>query len=149
MAATTRTHRHFYARFLIKQWRFTEAIPLLQQAIRVSPLDIEARTLLMTIYSMTADWDKLKAAAQQSLQLFPQNPDVINYLEAANKKENELDVVDEKIKLHPDYLKFTDLSVEDYRFGRYEQCIATAQEALQINPGMPRLITIWVLLISN
>ncbi len=124
----------FYGRFLIKQWRFTEAIPLLQKAITVSPLDIEARALLMTIYSMTADWDKLKTLAQQSLALFPQNPDVINYLEAANKKENELDVVDEKIRLHPDYAKFTDLSVLDYQFGRYEQCITTAQEAININP---------------
>jgi tetratricopeptide (TPR) repeat protein len=124
----------FYAQFLVKQWRFTEAIPLLQQAIRVSPLDIEARTLLMTMYSMTGDWDKLKAEAQESLRLFPQNPDVMDYLEAADKKENELDVLDEKIKQHPDYAKFTGLSAENYKYRRYEQCIATAQEALQLNP---------------
>jgi len=124
----------FYGRFLIKQWRFTEAIPLLQRAVTVSPMDIEARKLLMTIYSMTADWDKLRELAQQSLLLFPQNPDVLDYLEAAEKKENELDVVDEKIKLHPDYLKFADLSLLNYQFRRYEQCIATAQEAIDVNP---------------
>jgi tetratricopeptide (TPR) repeat protein len=124
----------FYARFLIKQWRYTEAIPLLQEAITVSPLDIEARTLLMSVYSMTADWDKLKTLAQQSFRLFPQNPDVMNYLEAAQKKENELDIVDEKIRLHPDYAKFADLSVLNYQFRRYEQCIATAQEAIKLNP---------------
>jgi tetratricopeptide (TPR) repeat protein len=124
----------FYGRFLIKQWRFTDAIPLLQKAIAVSPMDIEARTLLMTIYSMTADWDKLKELAQQSLRLFPQNPDVLDYLDAAEKKENELDVVDEKIKLQPDYLKFANLSLLNYQFRRYEQCVATAQEALNINP---------------
>ena len=124
----------FYGRFLIKQWRFTEAIPPLQKAIAISPMDIETRTLLMTVYSMTADWDKLKTLAQQSLALFPQNPDVINYLEAANKKENEMDVVDEKIRQHPDYEKFTDLSVLNYQFRRYDACIATAQEAININP---------------
>jgi tetratricopeptide (TPR) repeat protein len=124
----------FYGRFLIKQWRFTEAIPLLQKAIAVSPLDIEARTLLMTIYSMTADWDKLKVLAEQSLLLFPENPDVQNYLEAANKKENELDVEDEKIKRHPDYAKFANLSVQNYQFRRYEQCVATSEEALNVNP---------------
>jgi len=124
----------FYGRFLIKQWRFTEAAPLLQKAIAVSRLDIEARTLLMTIYSMTADWDKLKVLAQQSLTFFPQNPDVQNFLEAADKKENELDIEDEKIRLHPDYLQFANLSLVNYQFRRYEACIATAQEAIKLNP---------------
>jgi len=124
----------FYARFLVKQWRFAEAVPLLQKAITLSPLDLEARTLLMTIYSMTADWDKLLTLAQQSLRLFPQNPDVQNYMEAAQKKENELDIVDQKIKQHPDYAKFADLSVLNYQFRRYQQCVATAQEAAKLNP---------------
>ncbi len=124
----------FYASFLVKQWRFAEAVPLLQKAIALSPLDLEARTLLMNIYSMTADWDKLLALARESLKLFPQNPDVQNYLEAAQKKVNELDIVDEKIKQHPDYEKFADLSLLNYQFRRYEQCVATAQESAKLNP---------------
>lgn len=124
----------FYARYLIKQWRFADALPLLQKAVRLSPTDFDAWQLLMTLYSMTTDWDKLRVTAMQAATIFPQNNIVADYLEAAAKKVNELDIEDEKIRLHPDADDFMDLSMRDYQMQRYVQSINAAQEALKLNP---------------
>jgi tetratricopeptide (TPR) repeat protein len=124
----------FYAHFLIKQWRYAEAVPLLQRAIGLSPLYVTPRMLLMSVYSMTSDWGKLKLLAQQTLEFLPQNPDVLNYLEASEKKENELDVEDEKVRRSPSLEKFSSLSMLNYQARRYPQCIAAAEEAIKLNP---------------
>lgn len=125
----------FYGRFLLQQWRFTEALPLLQKAISLSPTDYTAQTLLMNLYSMTGDWDKLKNLAQSSLVLFPRDEKVQNYLQAADQKENELDVELDKLKQHPDYTMLANLSLADYKAMRYQQCADAAREALKASPN--------------
>ena len=125
----------FYARFLIKQSRYTEAEPLLIAAIRISPLYVAPRVLLMNVYSITGKWDKLKLLCQQTLGFSPQNPDVLKYIAAADQKKNALDLQEDSIKAHPTSEKYTDLSLLDYQAGRYPQCIAMAQEALKLKPG--------------
>jgi len=126
----------FYAKFLIAQFRYKEAIPFLQRAIKVSPLYVTPRTMLMSIYSMNGEWGKLKLLAEQTLVLSPQNPDVLNYIAAANEKKNELDIEYDKAKLSPDAGKFADLSQSNYLAARYPQCIIAAQEAIKLNPGL-------------
>jgi tetratricopeptide (TPR) repeat protein len=123
----------FYAKFLIKQCRYNEARPLLLTAIKLSPLYVEPRLLLMNIYSMNSDWDKLKVLAQQTLEFSPQNQNVLNYLEAAKKKTNELDIEDEKIRQAPSAIKYADLSQANYQARRYNECVITAKEAINLN----------------
>jgi tetratricopeptide (TPR) repeat protein len=125
----------FYAKFLIKQSHYSKAASLLQNAINISPLYVMPRTLLMSIYSMNGEWDKLRALAIQTLQFSPQNPDVLNYLQAANEKKNELDIEAGKTNPPPTAAKYAELSRSNYQVGRYQQCIATAQQALKLKPN--------------
>jgi len=125
----------FYADFLIKQQRYADAVPLLLKAIKISPLYITPRVGLMKIYSMTGQYDKLKSLALQTLRISPQNPEVMNYLEAADKKENELDVEAEKLKIAPNAEKYADLSLANYEVQRYAQCAAAAGEAIKLKPN--------------
>jgi tetratricopeptide (TPR) repeat protein len=124
----------YYAQFLENQWRYSEAVPLLEQAIKVSSLYLLPRTQLMYIYSMTGDWDKLKGLAQQTMILLPENTVAPNYIRAADQKENELDVELDDIKKAPTAVAFADLSSIDYHAMRYKQCIVAADEALKLNP---------------
>jgi len=125
----------FYARFLIKQLRYDEAEPLLLRAIKVSPLYVTPRVELMRVYSMKGEYGKLERLAQQTLGIAPQNAEVMYYLDAANKRENELDIEEDKIKAAPTAEKYADFSLLNYQVGRYAQCVAAAQEALKLKPS--------------
>ncbi|WP_295670301.1 tetratricopeptide repeat protein [uncultured Mucilaginibacter sp.] len=126
---------YFYARFLTKQARYAEAIPLLDASIKVSPLYVSPRVLLMNIYSIKGDWEKLELLCRQTLSFSPQNTDALKYLVIAAKKQNTLDLQADKIKAAPTPEKYADLSLLNYQAGRYPQCIAMAQEALKLKPG--------------
>jgi len=126
---------YFYAKFLTKQSRYAEAEPLLLASIRVSPLYVAPRVLLMNVYSITGKWDSLKLLCRQTLGFVPQNPDALKYLVAADKKQNPLDLQAENIKANPTPEKYADLSLLNYQAGRYQQCIAMAQEAIKLKPA--------------
>jgi tetratricopeptide (TPR) repeat protein len=130
---------YFYAKFLVKQSRYTDAEPLLIASIKVSPLYVAPRVLLMNVYSITGDWDKLNLLCRQTLSFSPQNPDALKYLEAAGQKKNALDLQEESIKANPSPEKYTDLSLLDYQAGRYPQCIAMAQAALKLKPDFAQV----------
>jgi tetratricopeptide (TPR) repeat protein len=129
----------YYAQFLEEEWRYNEAVPLLQQAIKISSLYLVPRTQLMYIYSMTGDWDKLKALAQQTMLLLPENTAASNYVRAAGEKKNELDVELDDIKKVPTAAAYADLSSIDYAAMRYAQCIVASDEALKLNPKYPEV----------
>lgn len=126
---------YFYARFLTKQLRYAEALPLLITSIKVSPLYLAPRVLLMNIYSITGDWEKLELLCRQTLTFSPRNADALKYLAVAGKKQNALDLQADKIRVNPTPEKYADLSMLNYQAGRYPQCIAMAQEALKLKPG--------------
>ncbi|MDR3697195.1 tetratricopeptide repeat protein [Mucilaginibacter sp.] len=126
---------YFYARFLTKQSRYDEAVPLLIESIKISPLYLAPRVLLMNIYTITGDWEKLELLCRQTLSFSPQNADALKYLAVTGKKQNELDLQADKIKANPTAEKYADLSMMDYQAGRYPQCIAMAQQALKLKPG--------------
>jgi tetratricopeptide (TPR) repeat protein len=123
----------YYAAFLVKEWRYSEAVPQLQRAIKLSPLYLLPRTQLMEAYSMTSDWDKLGKFARQSLVYFPKNADIVNYITAAQEKKNELDVVADNIGRHPTAGQYDDLASANYDVMRYAQCIVVAQKAIKLN----------------
>jgi tetratricopeptide (TPR) repeat protein len=124
----------YYAAFLIKQFRFSEAEPLLNQAIKISPLYIFPRTYLMQIYSTMGRWDELGKLATETLNISPDNPEILPYLQAAREKRDELDVEDEHIQKAPNAEKFMALSLKNYDAKRFKQCVATAAEAVKVNP---------------
>ena len=124
----------YYASFLVKQWRYTEAVPLLEKSIKLSPLYLTPRLQLIDAWSMTGDWDSLKQQAKQTLRFAPQNATVLSYLAAAEKKENGLDYELENIRKNPNTAQYASLAARDFQEMRYEQCIAVSELALKLNP---------------
>jgi len=125
---------YYYAKFLIGQNRIADAEPILKKTIALSPFFIEPRALLMNIYAMRGDWDKLKLLCSQTLNFAPQNPDALKFLAAADKKQNLLDMKADSVKANPTAEKYADLSLLNYQAGRYAQCVAAAQEAIKLKP---------------
>jgi len=126
---------YYYGVFLAHQLRYSEAEPVLLEAIKLSPLYVEPRIQLMNIYSMSGRWDELKTLANKTLQISPGNTAVLSYLNAAKLKRNELDLEDAAIKEAPSFDKYLTLSELNYDANRYRESINTAKEALKLKPS--------------
>lgn len=124
----------FYGAFLVKHHRYDAAELILLKAIRLSPAFLTPRVTLMQLYDNTAQWDKLRALARQTLRILPQNTKALEFLRAANERKTELDIEAEDVASHPAADKYIALSRQYYNASRYTDCIAAARSALQLNP---------------
>ena len=70
----------FYARWLDQQKRDTEAVPLLIKTIQLSPSFMEARYLLMDIYTRERQWKDLSALAKETLKIDSHDQQALDYL---------------------------------------------------------------------
>ena len=81
MSATNPGAHAYYARWLLTQRRFDEAIAHLQQAVGLSPSNEIARNLLLEAYRRTGRTEDLKALAEGTLRLAPGDARAREYLE--------------------------------------------------------------------
>lgn len=125
---------YFYGRFLCDHMRYSEAIPMLNRAITLSPAHSGARELLMKAYSQTGDWEDLNKLAENTLMIIPGNQSAITYLEASKNKKNATSMNEEKVKESPSAEKFLDLSLAYYQKGDYTKCIEMSEEAIKLKP---------------
>ncbi|TWJ03232.1 Tfp pilus assembly protein PilF [Mucilaginibacter frigoritolerans] len=126
---------YFYGLFLIHQLRYSEAEPILLQAVKLSPLYLAPQIQLMNIYSKMIRWNDVVDMANQTLHIAPGNAGALSYLRLAIQKRNELDLEGEKIKNAQSFEKYLDLSLKNYQSARYVQSIGMAQQALKISPS--------------
>lgn len=125
---------YFYGDFLHKNQRDAEAITLLNKALELSGAQISARYLLMEIYLNNADAGKLNALAHATLNVLPNDPKALYYLEAIKGKKTKLEVAEENAKSNLTAENYLNLSLEYYNAGRYEDCINACREALKLKP---------------
>jgi len=123
----------FYGRFLYNQSRYNEAAAQLLKAIAISPGYLNARLLLMNVYQAAQSWDQLKALAEDTLQIAPDNAEVLQYLQAARDKKVKPVIVAGQPK-GPDPAKYLTLSLQYYQAGKYQECINAAAEAVKLKP---------------
>lgn len=124
----------FYGNFLCGQLRYAEAIPMLEKCIELSPASIGARSILMKAYNDTGDWSKLKDIAQGTLQIIPNNPEALQYLEASKNQKGKIEMTEEEVKKAPSAEKYFNLSLMYYQAGKYEQCVNAGLEAVKLKP---------------
>lgn len=74
----------FYARWLVQQKRDTEAVPLLIKSLHLSPSCMEARYLLMDIYSSEHRWNEVLSLARETLTIDSHDQKAIAYLETGD-----------------------------------------------------------------
>jgi tetratricopeptide (TPR) repeat protein len=124
----------FYGNFLCQQLRYTEAIPMLEKCLQLAPAHIGARTMLMKAYNDSGDWDKLNELATSTLQIMPNNPETMQYLEASKNRKGKIEMAAEEVKKDPTAEKYFHLSLMYYQAGKYEQCIDAGLEAVRLKP---------------
>lgn len=130
--STSADSYYFYSRFLVNQFRYAEAVPLLLKAIEISPAYLASRELLMKIYDVQQEYNKLAQLAESTLQLAPDNAEAIKFKEAALKKQNSLEIELGQIRLNPTPEKYLALSLSYYRAMQYQKSIEMALEAIKL-----------------
>lgn len=129
---TTADSYYFYSRFLVNQFRYTEAIPLLLKAIEISPAYLASRELLMKVYDTLQEYDKLAQLTESTLLMAPDNAEALKYRESALKKQNSLSTELESIRQNPGPEKYLALSLSYYQVGQYQKSIDIALEAIKL-----------------
>lgn len=122
--------RFFYAKFLISQKRYNDAIIQLNNAIELSPAYMDARHLLMETYNLLGNDEVLKRVATQTLQYDPADPVAQLYI---NGTLNRMPPT------QPNVTKMTaeellNLSLTYYNAGDYKKCIEMSDLALKLKP---------------
>lgn len=126
----------YYARFLLSKGRYNEALGECVKTVQISPHYLEARLLLMNIYEATENWSELKLMAESTLAIAPNDARVKQYLIAAQYRKSRLDIEADEAKAAPTAQKYLTLSAAYYQAGKFEQCIAAAEEAIKVDPKM-------------
>lgn len=67
---------------LIEEFRFNDAIPLLERSLREGKVNADVLMLLTSAYAYTGQFAKAQAAADRAVQMFPNDPG--SYLTLAN-----------------------------------------------------------------
>ena len=124
---------YFYAQYLCIQRKFDKAIPLLQQALKLSPGHIYSRYVLMNAYADTYRWNELDALVAESVRLFPNDPEVIKYVDIAKNRKSILDREKERVSQHKDPQTLINLSLAQFNAGKYQDCIQTCLQALELD----------------
>lgn len=125
---------YYYAKFLNNQKRTENAIIMLQKALQISPVHMNSRDLLMSIYAEHGDYDLLSAVAIETLNLVPEDPNATKYLDMAKNKKSVIQANEEFVKNNPTPENYLDLSLQYYQRGLYDKCIEACNEALKIKP---------------
>ena len=128
---------YYYARFLNEHNRNAEAIPLAVQAVKLSPGYITARYLLMSIYSYEYQWDNLKGIAEETLQIFPNDPQTLNYLKMSGNRKSRVQEAEDLAKSNRSAPNYLNLSLRYYQERQYLNCVKACNEALKIKPDYP------------
>ena len=123
LAPDDATSYFLYGRWLRSRGRLKESMATLVTAIAKNPSLLDPRTLLMEEYSERREWDNLHALAAQTLELVPGDAAAARYLHASPGAEPP-----------PTADSYINLSLVEYRAGRYSESIAAAKEALRLNP---------------
>ena len=113
----------YYGRWLHSQGRTPEALEALQGSVACNPAVLNPRYLLLRIYASSWEWPAFRALLDDSLRLAPGDPDLRSLAGAGAGPAANLKAED-----------YLELSLRHHRAGRFQECIAAARQALQLQP---------------
>jgi len=94
-------------------------------------------------FERTDQWDKAEVDFKKALELFPDQPDVMNYLgyswiDKGINLDEGLDLIRKAVNLKPNSGFIIDsLGWAYYRLGRYEEAVTELERALELMPSDP------------
>lgn len=117
--ADDQTH-FFYGRWLYQSGRIFDALRELEIAVRLNPSRLPSCDLLAAAYAATGDAEKARSTAELALGIDPTDAAAKAILSQPTTKNADT---------------WINLSLVQYRGGRYEACIESAKQALKLNPN--------------
>jgi len=126
-----------YGQWLLTQDRAPDAFAVASRAVELDPWDLAGRRTIMDAIAESHEWVQLKQAANETLRLFPNDPDGQRSLEVAQAGIDQVPRAETVARAEPTPNNFLALSVVYFQSQRYEECINAAREALKINPNLP------------
>jgi len=123
----------YYGRWLHEKGRVEEAINNLNAAANLNPMFLDARYLLLAIYAERQQWYELKALADETLKISPNDATVRRYVNARTLAGRAADSTAGAEPKTPE--AFLQLSLGKYQIHDYAGSIASARQALRLNPG--------------
>ena len=125
---------YFYGRWLKSQERIAESIAAEKSAIERNSAYMDARYLLMQTYLEQGQWQPLNSLAQDTLKIAPGDSQAQSYLARSQNVQGEISAAESQEKSQPTPEGLLNLSLLYFQQGRYQDCIAAAQRALQLKP---------------
>jgi Flp pilus assembly protein TadD len=118
-----------------------KAMPYLQRAATLSPLDPDAQTSLAQCLVATGQLDEARTVLEEAIQRMPQEPILTvrlgDLLLQQGHEAHASKVLLEGLKNHPSSPEINDaLGRMSYRAGRYSDAILSFSEALRLSPVM-------------
>ena len=125
-----------YGQWLLNENRIDDAFAKATQAVALDSYDLTGRRVLMEVMGQKHQWEMLKQFAEETLRLFPNDPDGTRSELVAQTGIDNLNKAASTAVAQPTVDNYLKLSVLYYESGRYEDCIHAAQSALKINPDL-------------
>jgi len=119
---------------------YTTAVELIEDPQEPHWIVFFARAI---VYERTGQWEKAEADFRKSLELRPEQPQVMNYLgysflEQKTNYEEALDLIERAVALRPDSGYIIDsLGWGLYRLGRYQEAVGHMEKAVERMPIDP------------
>jgi tetratricopeptide (TPR) repeat protein len=86
------------------------------------------------VYGSEKLWDQVKSFAEDCLEFDPNDPVALKYLAAEQKLVAQVAAAETAARTQPSPENFLQLSTSYQRMGRYQDCVAAAQQALRLRP---------------
>src|SRR5690606_28441496 len=123
----------YYARYNLDRGRLEEAKSLAEKAIALNSSSYLARDIAMSAYQALKMWPELGSVAESTLELLPGDVKASQYLQASKEKK-PLVVSMQNVENAPPTEALINLSLQQYKEGKYADCIATCNLVLQQDP---------------
>lgn len=138
-----------YASVLSRHEKFDEVIPLLHglTARLNNPIRLHWPVFyrLGIAYERTKDWPKAEAVFRRALELYPDQPSVLNYLgyswvDMGINLEEGLKMIRKAVSIRPnDGYMVDSLGWAYYKMGRYEEAVEDLERAVSLRPSDPTI----------
>lgn len=126
-----------YSQYLQSRQRVEEGYAMARKALSLDPYDLVARRIVMAVLADRHGWIDLRQVANDTLRLYPGDPDGARALVVAQTGIDHVAEVEKAALQQPSPDNYLNLSVQYFNTQRYDDAIRACQDALKINPNLP------------
>ncbi|MDE3196587.1 MAG: tetratricopeptide repeat protein, partial [Acidobacteriota bacterium] len=125
-----------YAQWLLLHERQAEAFSLATRAVEMNPWDMDARHVLIDIYSQGNNWKDVMRVANEALAFDPGDQQAQRARVIAQSTFDRLTAAEKTASRSTDVSDFLQLSVAYYENKRFEDSIDACRKALALRPNL-------------